>query len=79
VSVDDAKRMFAIYGAHVMRCKGSEVTKTNKYKQSNIVAVPRDLIRAQSKVVLCINMFFVKSLSSSPPTVTIYVTLQHRT
>ena len=24
VSVDDAKQMFAIYGAHVMRCKGTE-------------------------------------------------------
>ena len=59
MSVDNAKRMFAIYGAHVMRCKGTEVTKTNKYKMSNIVAVPRDLIRAQSKVVLCIDMFFV--------------------
>ena len=51
--------MFAIYGPHVMRCKGTEVTKTNKYKQTNIVAVPRSLIRAQSKVVLCIDMFFV--------------------
>ena len=59
VSVEDGKRMFAIYGPHVMRCKGTEVTKTNKYKQTNIVAVPRSLIRAQSKVVLCIDMFFV--------------------
>jgi len=42
-----------------MRCKGTEVEKTKKYKQSNIVAVPRALIRAQSKVVLCIDMFFV--------------------
>jgi hypothetical protein len=59
VSVEDAKRMFAIYGAHVMRCKGTEVTKTNKYKQTNIVAVPRSLIKTQSKVVLCIDLFFV--------------------
>jgi hypothetical protein len=51
--------MFAIYGPNVIRGKGNAVTKTNKYRQNNIVAVPRELIQAQIKVVLCIDMFFV--------------------
>ena len=60
LSLDDAKRMFAIYGTHVMRGKGTEVPKTNKYQQYNIVAVPRSLIKSHREVVLFIDMFFVK-------------------
>ena len=59
ISVEDVKRMFAIYGPHVIRGKGNAVTKTNKYRLNNIVAVPKELIQAQRKVVLNIDMFFV--------------------
>ena len=59
VTLDDVKRFFHIYGPHVMKGKGNAVRKVDKYEKNNIVAVPRELIKAQRDVVLSIDMFFV--------------------
>jgi hypothetical protein len=59
VTVEDAKRSFKIFGPHVMKGKGNAVRETNKFQKDNIVAVPRELIRAQRKVVLNVDMFFI--------------------
>ena len=42
-----------------MKGKGNAVRKVDKYEKNNIVAVPRELIKAQKNVTLCIDMFFV--------------------
>ena len=59
VTADDVKRFFHIYGPHVMKGKGNAVRKVDKYEKNNIVAVPRELIKAQMDVTLCIDLFFV--------------------
>jgi hypothetical protein len=42
-----------------MKGKGNAVRKVDKYEKNNILAVPRELIKAQRNVTLCIDMFFV--------------------
>jgi hypothetical protein len=58
VTLEDAIRSFKIFGPHVMKGKGNAVRRTNKYRRSNVVAEPRELIKAQKEVTLCIDMFF---------------------
>ena len=62
VTLEDAKRSFKIFGPHVMKGKGNAVRKTNKFRQSNIVAMPRELLKAHKEVTLCIDMFFINKL-----------------
>jgi hypothetical protein len=63
VTLEDAKRSFKIFGPHVMKGKGNAVRQTNKFRQSNIVAMPRELLQAHKEVTLCIDLFFINKLA----------------
>ena len=48
-----------IWGPSVIKAKGNTVRCNAKIRESNIVAVPRELIAAQKKVLLSLDLFFV--------------------
>jgi hypothetical protein len=48
-----------IWGLSVVKAKGNTVRRNAKIQESNIVAVPRELIAAQKKVVLSLDLFFI--------------------
>ena len=56
---EDADISFKIFGPSVTKGKGNTTRQSAKLSPSSIVSVPRELIRAQEEVVLCIDFFFI--------------------
>ena len=59
LTMDDADISFKIFGPSVIKEKGSRVRQSAKKNPTSIIAVPRELIKAQEKVTLCIDFFFI--------------------
>ena len=56
---EDADISFKIFGPLVTKDKGNRTRQAAKLSPSSIVSVPRELIQAQKKVVLCIDFFYI--------------------
>ena len=55
----ECRRGLQDMGPSVIKAKGNTVRCNAKIRESNIVAVPQELIAAQKKVVLSLDLFFI--------------------
>jgi hypothetical protein len=54
---EDADISFKIFGPSVTKGKGNTTRQAAKLSPSSIVSIPKEVIRAQQQVVLCIDFF----------------------
>ena len=56
---EDADISFKIFGPSVTKGKGNTTRQAAKLSPSSIVSIPKEVIRAQQQVVLCIDFFYL--------------------
>ena len=59
VTLEDAKTANKIWGPSVSRSKGNTTRKRAQKAISSVVSVPKELIKAQKDVTICIDFFYV--------------------